>query len=161
MINRDALQDAWPVPGPWTLTPAPTGINNLTRLVETPAGAYVLRLYRPSADPRKVSFEVQVLEALGEARLPFAVPVPLKARSGERVVKATGPDGQEALATLMAAIPGEHPPLEDLPLAREAGRILGVLHGALDAIVLRPDPTVIGTYGDLHRVSTAMPDPVS
>ena len=151
----------WPIPEPWTLRPQSGGINNQTHFVDTPAGAYFLRIYRPDAALIRVRYELDVLNALQAEPLPFGVPAPVRTRAGDLLARAPGPDGDETLATLVPLLPGAAP--DWAPAARPAaafGQALGQLTAALGRVVVRPAPGAIPTYGELHRASPAFPDPV-
>ena len=50
--------------------------------------------YLPGTREDRVRYEHRRLSQLGEAGLPFAVPVPVATADGESVVHAAGPDGE-------------------------------------------------------------------
>ncbi|HLN64870.1 MAG TPA: phosphotransferase [Symbiobacteriaceae bacterium] len=152
----------WPIPEPWTLRPQSGGINNQTHLVDTPAGAYFLRIYRPDAALTRVQYELDVLHALQAEPLPFGVPSPVRTRSGDLLARVPGPDGAETLATLVPLLPGAAP--DWAPGTRPTaafGQALGQLTAALGRVAVRPAPGVLPTYGELHRASPAFSDPVT
>ncbi|MDF2628816.1 MAG: aminoglycoside phosphotransferase [Symbiobacteriaceae bacterium] len=99
---NDSLLAAWPIPGPWNPRPQSGGINHDTRLIETPSGNYILRIYSATRDLAKIRYELAIMAELRRQPLSFAVAAPLPSRSGDPIVLTeTG-----AAAILMPAIPG-------------------------------------------------------
>lgn len=146
----------WGLPAPWHDEPVTFGINNWTRRIECPAGSYILRIYKPGARSERISYELAVLEALRPQPLSFAVPAPLPALNGERVVHMAG----AGPATLVPVIPGTHPVWTDLGQVRAAGAALGELVGALARIQVAK-PACISSYGQLDRIHARFPNPVT
>jgi homoserine kinase type II len=145
----------WSVPEPWSLHTQKGGINNLTHRVETPAGPYFLRVYRPDADLAHIRFELDVLQALQQADLPFGVPAPVLTRQGAPLAAVA-----EVYATLVPLLPGATS--DWAPASRPAyafGDALGRLTAATGRIQVDVDPFAVPTYGELHRVSSALPEP--
>ena len=69
----------WALPEPVTLRAAEHGFNNDNRIVQTPDGAFVLRVFRhTTADA--VCYEHALLAALEQAPLQFAIPTPIPTR---------------------------------------------------------------------------------
>lgn len=89
-----------------------TGINNETYAVEAHEGAYVLRIYRNTADVNVVHREHELLGRLALIELPFEVPHLVTSREGDTVVVLETPDGAR-LATLFAGIPGTPAPIDE------------------------------------------------
>ncbi len=144
---------------PWPITPTaivrtPHGLNNDTYFVSAREGEFVLRVYRNTTDPARVRDEHELLGRLAMQELPFAVPVPVRARSGDTLAVMESADGPR-LATLFRRIPGE-PASATVRDARLAGRALGQLDIALarlDLPVRAP-----GTLRDVHPL---VPDPLA
>src|SRR5260221_401683 len=161
-MDLSSLQQAWALPGPWHLAPLAYGTNNLVQRVQTPAGSYVLGVYRNHADLSRLRFEAAILTRLQGAGLAFAVPAPIPTAAGEPYERLTTEEG-EALATLTPLIPGEHPRRDDLGQAPAAGEALGLLDVAL-ARITPPNPEEgVGwrSYGDLARCHPLVPDPLT
>jgi hypothetical protein len=72
-MNWDELQEIWPLPGRGSIRPIFQGINNLTQIVETPAGNYVLRTYDADRSLEHIGYELELLEELGRMNLPFRI----------------------------------------------------------------------------------------
>jgi homoserine kinase type II len=137
-VDLHHLPGAWGLAAPWTLTPA-GGLNNTSAYVDTPDGAFVLRVYRNTADAGRVGYEHALLRALQREGLPFAVPCPVRTPAGETVVcVATAPGSPPALAALFPRLPGGPPDARDLGQVRAAGAALGALHGALARVTVAP-----------------------
>lgn len=152
----DRLPGARGLPAPWTLTPG-CGLNNTSASVDTPAGAYVLRVYRNTADAGRVGDEHALLRALQAESLPFAMPCPVPAPTGETVVPVPAAGGRPPAAALFPRLAGRPADASDLGQVRVAGTALGALHGALARVgvgtsaahptavtLLGPDPALPG-----------------
>jgi homoserine kinase type II len=162
-MNFTAVQSAWALAGTMQLSPLTHGTNNAVWRVRTPAGDYVLRVYRNHGELARLRFEHAVLLQLQAAGLPFAVPAPLPTASGEYFAWLAREDTEhgEALATLTALIPGEHPRRDDLAQAEAAGEALGLLDATL-ARITPPDPAAAlswRSYGDLEHCHPLVPEP--
>ncbi len=164
-MNVELLQQTWALPGPRRVTPLAQGTNNVVQRVETPAGDYVLRLYGNHADPGRLRFEHQVLALLDALRLPFALPLPLPAVTGERAALLSDEQG-DTLATLTPFIAGDAPQRDDLPQAEAAGEALGILDVALAQVEASDALASSATYswrsyGDLEHCHPLVPDPLA
>jgi homoserine kinase type II len=166
-VDGQVVLDAWRLPPPYTLRAAEAGTNNLSRVVETPAGAYFLRIYQNTADTLRVRFEHAVLLQLQEADLPFAVPCPLATRHGETyAVVVQGGDerkeaGGRAIAALFPLIAGRHPRRGDAAQALSCGEALALLDRALALVEVDPALPPLPAYGDLDHVHAQVPDPLA
>jgi homoserine kinase type II len=169
-VNAADLLDSWELPGPAVAEPASHGTNNATWLVRTTQGSYVLRLYQNTADPARVAYEHELLLRLSRVPLPFAVPVPVAARSGRTLVPVvsgarhvpaatSGPAAGAALAALFPRIPGAQPP-RTAATAALCGATLAELDGALSQISNLEEPST-PTHGDVERIHPQVPDPLT
>ncbi|MBF6591958.1 MAG: phosphotransferase [Ktedonobacterales bacterium] len=164
-----ALRRAWPRVVQWRMRPLAGGTNTRVRLVETPVGRYVLRIYSHHVDLERLRFEHSILTRLRAEKLPFAVPAPIPTETGDLYARMPaadmdeGGDG-EALATLTAFIPGAHPRQGDLAHAMAAGEALATLDAALARISERGAAdagTTWRSYGDLEHCHPLVPDPLA
>lgn len=157
-MDPGEVLDAWPVSTPRMLRPTDTGFNNLSHLVDTPAGFYFLRVYQNTGDTTRVRYEHALLLQLQRAGLPFAVPRPLAAHGGETFV-VTADGGSSVVAALFPVIPGRRPERGDVTQAAACGEALR----ELDEALARTDPRLPrwGTFGDLRHVSPLVPDPLA
>ena len=155
-----AIGPSWNLPEPLSFRPLAGGTNNSVQLMETPAGSYVVRLYRNHTDPARLDFEHTILVALQTIGLPFAVPVPIPSRTGDRYVWLRTDEG-DILATLTNLIPGRPPLRRSLEQTTAAGEALGVLDLALARIDphLANEGTSWRSYGDLERCHPLVPNP--
>ncbi len=147
--------DRWRIPSPRQVVPASRGVNNLSSFVHSPDGSYFLRVYQNTSERGRILYEHEVLLRLQGAGLPFEVPRPLRADSGETFVWVGG-----AVAALFPVIPGDHPDPERIEHVEACAGALAELDRAL--VTIRPDPDlpVLTTYGDLYRVHPRVPDPL-
>jgi homoserine kinase type II len=125
-MRSDELQEIWALPGPISLRSSSQGINNLTQIVATPAGNYILRTYDTDRHLEHVGFELNVLRELGQRNLPFRIPAPVPTITGDLFAIYSG-----WLITLTPWLPGLPPQGNDLEQAQGAGRALAELVKAL------------------------------
>lgn len=152
------LQQFWPVPGPWEVTVTRAGANNETYNVQTPAGPHVLRIYRNHANLGRVRYELAVLDYLQRSHLPFAVPAPVAAVTGDLLVRL--PEEGAPVATLVPLIPGAHPTRGDLAQAHAGGQALGHLVATLSNCAVQPEVPV-PAYGNLSDIHPLVPNPLA
>ncbi len=80
------LWKAWPIAGPWHLSPLSGGTNNLVWRAEAADGErYVLRLFPDLTRLPRLHYEAALLRALSQVDLPFRLPLPIETYSGESV----------------------------------------------------------------------------
>ncbi|MGH2602575.1 MAG: phosphotransferase [Dehalococcoidia bacterium] len=140
---REALS-AWAIPDPSAIRPTQRGTNNRSFVVETPTGAYFLRLSPHAGDLGRVRHEHTLLRRLHEAALSFAVPRPLVTGTGETYVVRDG-----VAMTLFPIIAGDHPEAGNHAHATACGEALGELDAALATIDLGPTPPGMPRFEDL------------
>ena len=158
---------AWPIAATATAR-TPHGLNNETYFVSAAEGEFVLRVYRNTADPKRVRDEHHLLGLLATQELPFSTPMPLRTSAGDTLA-VLETDAGPRLAAMFFRIAGE--PAAGTPRdARLAGRALAQLDAALarldlpvrapaalrDVHLLVPDPTAALDDLDLgpHRART-------
>lgn len=159
------LWDAWPVSGPWHLSPLLGGTNNLMWRADE---SYVLRL-SPNLDraPR-LRYEAQLLQSLEDKDPPFRFPVPLNATSGDILVPFEHEQGTEAMAALSLLLPGhlhDHPPeRHDVLSTSHAALTLAWLDAALATLPDIPPPDdyfPLPTFGELACWHPLVSDPLA
>jgi Ser/Thr protein kinase RdoA (MazF antagonist) len=146
MNDPREILSAWAIPGPWVIRPTQTGTNNRTFVIETPAGAYLLRCSPNPGDLARVRHEHALLLQLHARRLSFAVPHPLASTAGETAVILGG-----GIATLFPVITGDHPEGGNVAHAAACGAALGELDAALATIDAGPTPPGLPRFEDLPR----------
>lgn len=151
----EALLAAWDLASPVAVQPAGSGENNLTVVVETPRGDYLLRRYLNTADVARVVYEHALLRQLATADLPFAVPAPVPARDGQTFLATPGGE----LAALYPRIPGVRPERGNQRHLRAVGAALADLHRALATV--KPPPSPHAVYGDLAHIHPLAPEPLA
>src|SRR5436305_9021483 len=111
-----SLWAAWPISGPWRISPLLGGTNNVILRADTTDGqSYVLRLSTDLTRAPRMRYEAELLQALEDENLPFHLPVPLKANSGDSIVRFEHEQGTETIAALFPMLPGH---LHDRPPER-------------------------------------------
>lgn len=151
--------DHWDLSQPISLRPVIHGVNNTNRIVETPTGRYVVRIYRHSA-PDAVRSEHALLAALATQELPFAIPAPVPTRDGDTVVVVDGQNDGSQLLSLAPFLPGQPPAAGDLAQARAGGTALGHLTRALAAVPPWDSLSQV-RFGDLAHLHQAVSNPAA
>jgi len=163
------LWEAWPISGPWHLSPLLGGTNNTMWRADTSDGqSYVLRLCADLSRAPRMRYEAQLLQALSDKDPPFRLPVPLKATSGDILVRFEHKQGTEMIATLSPLLPGHlharPPERNDLLSASHAALTLAWLDMALATLPEIPPPdgyTPLPTFGELAHWHPLACDPLS
>jgi Phosphotransferase enzyme family len=115
-VDISNLWTAWPVAGPWHLSPLAGGTHNLVWHAEAADGqSYVLRL----------SFDMNRIPRI---RYESAL---LRSTSGDIIVLFEQETGAPAFATLYPLVPGSPPERNDPINASKAGSALALLDGVL------------------------------
>lgn len=159
-MDMGAITSAWPALAMTRLKPLTTGANNTVYLVDGSADQYVLRIYRNHADIPRLSVEHGILRALQQAKLPFAVPVPIATTDGQYCLQISDTEHGNALAALFPFLPGSQPNRHDTTAAHAAGEALGMLHLALARVTL-PGAPMLAPLGDFSRRFPTLGDPVA
>lgn len=130
--------------------------------------SYVLRLSTDLTRAPRLRYEAQLLQALEDEGLPFRLPVPLKATSGDIIVHFEQEQGTETIAILSPLLPGhlhDRPPeRNDLPSASYAALTLALLDKALATLpeIQPPDGyTPLPPFGELADWHPLVSDPLS
>jgi homoserine kinase type II len=162
------LWTAWPVSGPWHISPLLGGTNNFVwRADGADHESYVLRLSADLTRIPRIRYEAELLQYLSDKDLPFRLPLPLRANSGDIIVLFEQEQGAVAFATLYPLLPGklqDRPPERNDPLsASHAGSTLALLDDALATLpeIQPPDGfTSLPTFGELAHWHPLVPDPL-
>ncbi len=163
------LWAAWPISGPWHISSLLGGTNNVILRADTTDGqSYVLRLSTDLTRAPRMRYEAELLQALEDEDLPFRLPVPLKANSGDIIVRFEHEQGTDTIATLSPLLPGnlhDRPPeRNDLLCASHAALTLALLDKALATLPEMQPPdgyTPLPTFGELAHWHPLVSDPLS
>ena len=137
-MNWEELQEIWPLPGPWSLRPIVQGINNLTQIIETPAGNYILRIYDSGRPLEHIGYELSLLGELQKVSLPFRIPAPIPAVTGELFAIYSG-----KIITMSPWLAGLPPQNDNLEQAWSAGQALAELGQALRGLQIETTLDVV------------------
>ena len=162
------LWTAWPVSGPWRISPLLGGTNNFVWRADVADNqSYVLRLSPDLTRIPRIRYEAELLQCLSDKDLPFRLPLPLRANSGDIIVLFEQEQGVAAFATLYPLLPGnrqDRPPERNDPLsASHAGSSLALLDDTLATLpeIQPPDGfTSLPTFGELAHWHPLVPDPL-
>jgi len=159
------LWEAWPIAGPWHLSPLSGGKNNRVWRAEAADGqCYVLRFIFDLAQIPHSRYEAALLEALAHKQPPFLLPLPLRAQNGDIIVPVEQEMEIPAFAILSPLLPGHMPDWNDLTIAASAGSALAWLDQALAALPEMPlpeDAQFLSTFGELAHCHPLVPDPLA
>lgn len=163
------LWAAWPICGPWRLSPLPGGTNNTVWRADTADGqSYVLRLCTAVNRAPGLRYEAWLLQALADKGLPFQLPVPLRASNGDVLVSGEQEDGSQVIATHSLFLPGhlcDRPPQRhDLLSASHAASTLALLDNALATLPDLLSPAGYSpppSFGELAFGQTPLSDPLA
>lgn len=147
-----SLIDAYGFAQPVTLHPLQGGTNNASYYLASRGQVFVLKRYQTYAHASTLAYEHRLLGWLGNQKLSFAVPAPLRTSVGETLVRAAG----ECFA-LFSWLPGELPK-PTLIQAEAYGAGLGELHATLAGFPHDPRPGVFPS-GALDVVHPHVPEP--
>ena len=121
-MDWDELQEEWPILEPQSIRLITNGINNLTQVIETTSGNYVLRTYGGDRSLEHIRYELSVLKALRQKDLPFEIPAPIPTRTGELFAVLS-----DTIVTVSPYLSGSMPQTENLEQAYAAGQTLAEL----------------------------------
>ncbi|HEY5001876.1 MAG TPA: phosphotransferase [Ktedonobacteraceae bacterium] len=160
------LWQAWPIAGPWHLSPLSGGTNNLVWRVETAdRECYVLHLFPDLSQLPRRRYEAALLSALSNIDLPFRLPLPIKTHTGEDIAFLEHEAKTLAFAILSSFLPGERPDRNDPTLILPGGVAMAVLDNTLASLaeIIAPagfEPTL--SFGDfVHGGYAPVPDPLA
>jgi len=128
----------------WEIVPGPSGENNTTLFILADKEQYVLRIYESHQDEDKVNYEHAVLLALIEQPLSFSIPVPMRTKDDQTIVKTQS----GLLAGLFRFIDGMNPALEDIDQIYSFGKGAGQLTAELAEVSVNQQP-VYRPYYDM------------
>ncbi len=131
-MNWDEVRREWPILEPQSIRLITNGINNLTQLIETMSGNYVLRTYGGDRSLEHIRYELSVLTALRQKDLPFEIPAPIPTRTGELFAVLS-----DTIVTMSPYLSGSMPGNENLDQAYAAGQALAELVKALADIEVK------------------------
>jgi homoserine kinase type II len=163
------LWAAWPISGPWHLSPMLGGTNNaMWRAGAADGQSYVLRLSTDLTRAPRMRYEAQLLHALEDKDPPFRLPVPMKATDGDIIVRFEQEQGTETIATLSPLLAGnlhDRPPeRHDRSSTAHAALTLAWLDQALATLpdLQPPDGyTPLPLFGELAHWHPLVSDPLS
>ncbi len=136
-MNWDELREVWTIPEPSLVRSITLGINNLTQVLETTSGNYVLRTYPIDRSFKHIRYELNVLRNLQQKNLPFQIPTPIPTLAGESFAILS-----EEIFTLSPWLAGAIPQNDNLEQAYAAGQALSELVKALVDIEVEITPQV-------------------
>ena len=163
-MDISKLLTTWPIAEPTQITPLQGGINNQTWRIEVADGyAYALRILPGSEDLPRIRNEAALLYALNEKQLPFRLPLPLRANSGDICVSFERETGSATIATLHPFLSGSKPDRNDPIRAAQAGTALAMLDTALAAL---PEQVAgqfqsLPAFGDIAHFHALVSDPLA
>ncbi len=154
----DALNH-WRLNPPLDIEPIATGTNNLSFLVRSGTGWFVLKCSQAVGSVDRSVFEHALLSAMADRTLPFSVPSSVQTISGGTSVEITrGADASRF--ALFHHIAGHAARFGNRADAFRCGVALADLDEAMAGVRLDPTTPVPATFGDLRSIHPAVPDPI-
>lgn len=153
--NRSYIEEIVPLYFPyenWDMVPGSSGENNTTLFILANNEKYVLRIYETHQDEDKVNFEHAVLLALKEQSFSLSIPVPMRTKGGQTMVRT----GSGFLTGLFQFIDGTNPTLEDFEQIYSFGEAAGHLTARLAEVAVNLPP-VYKPYYDLDSTHPTCP----
>ncbi|GHO85367.1 phosphotransferase enzyme family protein [Dictyobacter formicarum] len=161
-MDVSAICATWPIQGPCSLTPLTGGTNNHVWRVDTADGhAYTLRVSSGETHLPRLRYEMTILQALSIQDLPFLLPLPIHAYSGDQLVPLEIQDGTIGIATLAPFLPGSVSRKSTPEKASAAGRTLAILDQALASVPDQSTPqeiSILLPFGRLEMRNPQVPD---
>lgn len=152
------LSRAWDLPTPWQIEPMMGSSSNHLALITAENNQKAVLCTFAHEQPSQLAYIHEVLAGLASHQLPFFVPTPIRARTGEYWYLLD--DGyRNWLMTLTPWFEGEHADVDEVAEAALAGTALAELLNALGHITTTVSaPT---TYAQLQRIHPYVMDPVA
>lgn len=152
------LSRAWDLPTPWQIEPMMGSSNNHLALITADNHQKAVLCTFAHEQPQQLTYVHDVLSALSQRTLSFAVPTPMRTRAGEYWHMLD--DGyRNWLMTLTPWYAGEHPDADEISVAGLAGSALAELLNALAQVETTTNsPT---SYAQLQRIHPYVIDPVA
>ncbi|MEG4349315.1 phosphotransferase [Microcoleus sp. LAD1_D3] len=127
---KQVISDQWSFLVEATFEPTAPGSSYATYFVDTSYNQFVLKLYAATTETAQIHYEHSLLAFLQSTDLPFAIPVPICASSGETFI-AIEADGRSLNAALFPRIVGQAMDRRNLAQIQAAGFALAKLHDRL------------------------------
>lgn len=126
------------------------GMNNTTCFVEVDKDKYTLRIYRSHNDETKVSYELEVINALNDMNICIPVPQVIASTKGELFTKTA--DGN--IAAIFKYMEGKNPIFLRLKEIESFGYACGLLTQALGNLKINMLPA----YKPCYEIESAYPE---
>lgn len=133
--------------------PLSQGVNNTIVGIRTGNGDFALKHFNAPHGLEGLQYEHDLLTWLAKQPLSFAVPAPIKTRSGQTVYQDA--NGHHVLMPLLK---GKRPDHQDPIQIQAVGAALGELHTALSTYPTTPRPNGV-SFNDLNNIHPRMPHP--
>jgi homoserine kinase type II len=121
-IDWDELRATWGIAEPSSRRHITYGINNLTQVLATSSGNFILRAYSSDRSLRHIRYELHALVKLQQKNLAFQIPAPILTMTGELFAVFSG-----VIFTLSPLISGAPPQNAKLEQSQAAGQTLAEL----------------------------------
>jgi homoserine kinase type II len=127
---KQVISNHWSFLAEATFEPTAQGVSNATYFVDILDRQFVLKLYATTTETSQIYYEHSLLTFLQPTNLPFAIPVPIRASSGETFI-AVEADGQTLNVALLPRLVGQPMDRQNLNQVQAAGSALAKLHRQL------------------------------
>jgi homoserine kinase type II len=148
-----------------TFEPTTQGSSNTTYFVDTPDNRFVLKFYAATTETAQIHYEHSLLTFLQSTDLPFAIPVPICASSGETLIAVEGFSMGGTASTLnVALLPrliGQPMDRQNLKQVQTAGFALAKLHYQLAKFDPLGQFARLPFWGALGRIHPQVSEPLN
>jgi homoserine kinase type II len=163
MVLSQSLQQAvsnhWSFLAEATFDPTAQGISNATYFVDTPDHQFVLKFYAATTETAQIHYEHSLLTFLEHTNFPFALPVPIRASSGETFI-AIEADGKALHVALLPRLGGQPMDRQKLNQVQSAGSALAKLHQQLAKFDPQGQFARLPFWGALDQIHPLVSEPL-
>jgi homoserine kinase type II len=156
---KQAISSHWPILAEATLEPTAQGVSNATYFVQTPDHPFVLKFYAATTETAQIHYEHSLLTFLQCTDFPFALPVPIRASSGETFI-AVEADEQALHAALLPRLVGQPMDRQNLNQVQSAGSVLAKLHQQLAKFDPQGQFARLPFWGALDQIHPLVSEPL-
>jgi homoserine kinase type II len=156
---KQAISNHWSFLAEATFEPTAQGVSNATYFVNIPDHQFVLKLYGTTIETAQIHYEHSLLTFLQRADLPFAIPVPIRASSGETFI-AVEADGHLLNVALLPRLVGQTMDRQNLNQVQTAGSALAKLHHQLAKFDPQGEFARLPFWGALDQIHPQVSEPL-
>jgi len=156
--EKQIILNHWSFLAEMTLDPTIQGASNTTYFVYTQTRQFVLKIYSATTEASQIYYEHSLLAFLQQTDLPFSIPVPIPASSGETIIKIET-DQRSLRVALLPRLVGQAANRRNLQQIESIGFALAELHKVLAEFDPEGQFAKLPYWGDLARIHPLVSNP--